>query len=700
MKRLLKLGDIFSFEFKFSSFGSSRFGTIIGGLFSLFLLVIGIVVLSLFGQDFYQRTNPFVTTQKEVPDSYSFINVTSDNFTVAFRFETYEGKLFEHEGFLIVGYYYRSTELKANLVIENCDSLNIINPLYNKELKGDKGWKCVNFNNTIADSPITQIGSTSNLEVFYFYIDFMIGTQDSEILQEYGIVSHVMVPDFYFSPDNFNSPLNTRYKNIYLNLDKRTRKFLSIFFESPICYDDIGIIFEEARDFTVLTYADITLDMVLDNVIESNLILSSFSFYYNSQYDKFKRNYVKLQDVLANVGGLMQIVYYAFLVLITPYQNYKMNAKFANSFFSFDVEQEKELSRPTWNFKLITHKHALNSLKNKYISLKCNNPSILITDDKANKNVLENLETGMKSQKRLLSNSMNLNKEVANSPFNYSIADKACLNMNSYCAYHKLRFNSISNEDEDSKDRNLPIFNFDSSFNDPALDSSIQKKESKKTTPDQSCIIQDNKVRYQEIHIAKKASAVNKFENFFSSHLRYLAQKKKGSFNLYFSQELMEDMKAYKKKYSKANKIEDLQDGFNASFIGYIKLMICPNKMQDKAYTMSKKLITEKLDIANYLKLIHDTSKLKKILLNYYQNLSLNFQIKPNIHYEDDIVLNSSPEDMDRYKIETISYYLSLDKNEIMTSTDYIILQDLEAPLRNLILDKCPDLKFFYTKLG
>lgn len=688
MNRLLKFGDLFSSAFTFSSFGSPKFGTVAGGILSIILMIAGLIIFVFFGKDCYTRSNPYTSTQKVVPDDLSFIKVHSNNFTIAFRYEQYNGDKFEENGFSVVGYYYYKEDFQGYLDIVECNELNLIDPNFIKQFQDGTGWKCINFNMTSENETDTRLGGMWGSDIYYFYLDYIIDKSQVDKLSEYGLMASFMVPQYYFSPDNFGSPLNKRYQNIYLNLDKSMRKFLSMYFESPICFDDIGLIFEQQLNYTQISLAYTQLDTILNNDNDSKVTVSSISFYYNNQYDMFKRNYIKIQEVLANVGGLMQVLYYVCFILIMPYQDYKMNTKFVNAFFSFDENQEREISHQVSNVKLVSDKNVMKSLKSRFLSMKYLLPQIEVVSNSSNLNTqfqLQKLKPSTETPKSACQPKLTIN------PFELSIHDS--INNNS-CVINKVNFESSINQEELNT-----VFNFNKCQNSC---SSNLKEINSKASSYPICLLKpdlDSDSVKDEVKVNNKKVTTGKFENFFNQHLKFMTQKKKASFNFSIPSDLYENMQSYHKKHSTSSRFKKIQKGFNPSFAAHLKLLICPSRIKDDAYSISNKLIIQKLDITNYLKLIHDTSKLKRILLNYYQNLSLNFQTKPNIYSEEDVMLNSCSEDLDRHKIETVYYYMSLDSSGGMSSTDYVILQDLETPLRNFILSKCPDLKFFYSKI-
>ena len=93
----LKVLDIYGGKVNLYYDGKTGPRTILGGLFTIFLTLIFVLLVLSFGNDFFYRLNPSFLTQDVNPSNYTNYNITSNNFPFSFRLEDAYGKLVDPE---------------------------------------------------------------------------------------------------------------------------------------------------------------------------------------------------------------------------------------------------------------------------------------------------------------------------------------------------------------------------------------------------------------------------------------------------------------------------------------------------------------------------------------------------------------------------------------------------------------------------
>src|SRR5687768_12873091 len=84
--------DIFGTEFSFTTFGSSKYGTIMGGMLTIICGFVFIAFTVLFGRDFFWRENPKLLTQTIFPELYPPpIKLNQSTLIIPWRFENVDG---------------------------------------------------------------------------------------------------------------------------------------------------------------------------------------------------------------------------------------------------------------------------------------------------------------------------------------------------------------------------------------------------------------------------------------------------------------------------------------------------------------------------------------------------------------------------------------------------------------------------------
>ena len=81
---------------------------------TIFMLVISFIIIILFSDNFFTRTNPVVTMSVENDLKYEFIDLKKENIFFAFRIEDYDGNFINVTNILYFKIYYYKTEEDEN----------------------------------------------------------------------------------------------------------------------------------------------------------------------------------------------------------------------------------------------------------------------------------------------------------------------------------------------------------------------------------------------------------------------------------------------------------------------------------------------------------------------------------------------------------------------------------------------------------
>ena len=100
MLKMYNYIDLFGTTFKFSTFGETKFHTWLGFSLSIICLILTITFVAVFGSEVFNKITPRVVTENSKPLKYSLVNLTSKDFTFAWRIED------ESESALILQVYF------------------------------------------------------------------------------------------------------------------------------------------------------------------------------------------------------------------------------------------------------------------------------------------------------------------------------------------------------------------------------------------------------------------------------------------------------------------------------------------------------------------------------------------------------------------------------------------------------------------
>lgn len=717
LRKYLRSIDIFGDKFSFSSFGSPSFQTTFGGIATILITVTTIIISLVWGQDFYLRKNPYAVTKRVLKDTYDFVNITKSNFTLAFRIETSNGVFYNETDMFIRGYYLNNLEFN-NVSMVKCQSiLNETGQSFQNQKINFDEWFCVNYDNNVK-----QIGGDFSGDYGLLYFDFVVDYSSLDKILDQQLIASILVPQAYYNIDNITDPLGTKYVGYSRSLDPSTRRFNSYYFSKLELIDDQAILFENEQPTSVVGLYSFDTDLIIyKNIVKEQVELCTISIYYKTDFDQHTRKFLKIQGLLANVGGFVQVIFYILMFLVMPYNHYKMETSFINQFFTFG-EPSPEATQ--LKLKLIsTNKNELFKLKKSYIFNKTNSKNFNLFKSFAPLNKFLNEKNNQEKAENIKETEKDLNSKEASSKAVGMSSPLNSLNftINKECSIYKEESNEVTGR----KCLEVPNSNKKDSCVSNALNSAINNSKTPNKSPcSENCnskkkkfqmklgsLYKSPKTRESKSPQAKKNDKIeemliksnipetnsqldetlpeDKKFDFFSLHLTTLAQKKRSGFNLDVSSTPIDEIQDYLKNNTYKKK-------YTITFAQFFLSSICKKRFFNRELEITTKILNEKLDISHYLKLNHDVHNLKKILLNYYQSFALNLQAKPSVFSISDMPLDLEVDNVDENVQETLAYFINKDKNEEMSAIDYICIQDLEHSLRQYIFDKCPDIKMLY----
>ena len=328
--------DLLGAKFHFYTNQNSSKRTIIGGILTIFTILIFFLFCIIFGDNFFTRNKPSVTISTENNSQYEIFDLKKEKVLFSFRIEDYDGNYVNTSNILYFKIYYYSTEQDKNgkfrsiihdeyLNYHVCNDSDYINRnltenfgiLYCPEFDGKKFggyW----------DSPY----------LYYFEIQVYFcenGTQYSKnnskctsinelndfLNQDNPKFFALYYPTIEFNPLSYNDPLMRFTKNYYYCLSPKLQRNDDIFLKKTIINDDKGWLLSNDKNFSAWgvdsirsTYAfysenDLRTDGSSSKIFEANLYTIRENNYY-------MRYYTKIQNVIAVVGSLINIIIFIF----------------------------------------------------------------------------------------------------------------------------------------------------------------------------------------------------------------------------------------------------------------------------------------------------------------------------------------------------------------------------------------------------
>jgi len=215
----------------------------------------------------------------------------------------------------------------------------------------------------------------------------------------------ILLKDIGLNPSNYSYPTIPTLQDLYTTVDRRLHKNYILNFGLTQVHTDIGLINEQIKE---------------DRHIQYRKEIQTFSFsdesFYLSGNDIIlvqirlddtvliqKRTYTKISDILSRIGGYMQLMYTAFLLIGISINKIDCQLKIINSIFNFNLKQNKMVlklqSLKTLNSMSISNKRIFIPLKNKLRNAR----TIVFENNKSNNLLIKNNNTN-----NILSSSGNL----------------------------------------------------------------------------------------------------------------------------------------------------------------------------------------------------------------------------------------------------------------------------------------------------
>ena len=127
-------------------------------------------------------------------------------------------------------------------------------------------------------------------------------------------------PFIEFNPLSYSNPIIKRYKNYYYILSHRLQRNDDVFLKKTIISDDKGWLFNDYKNYSVwsvdsfrTTYTYYSNDDL--NKEGSSTKIYEINLYTSMEKNYYSRYYMKIQNVIAVVGSLINIVFYFFQIL-------------------------------------------------------------------------------------------------------------------------------------------------------------------------------------------------------------------------------------------------------------------------------------------------------------------------------------------------------------------------------------------------
>ncbi|CAD8150135.1 unnamed protein product [Paramecium octaurelia] len=331
---------------------------------TLFGSILTVFLLALFSNLLYQkivtlfdRSNP-TSLSSEIyhsqPEQYSLM---PSNFTMTFAFQNSTYNTYIDESIYVVNAYM----VKKNVQLKNGQKIDVYEkqelPLVNcnEDLIKQKELKeyfshidlptnyCIDWNQI----PSIQIQGTFDAPKFeYIIMQFNTCTEQNKKSQPCKSQKEIeqALTQNYFSFQissqttnlkNPNSPYQPKGQDIFTTISNNIYKEISIYLEPLTTITDVGLIQTYLDYEKTLRYGRHTEMLDLS---QSDLIMNVIIRLDTTEYVDY-RTYPKIQEILAELGGLWQVLFSLFYIISKPINKISLLLELINSLYEFKEKQ-------------------------------------------------------------------------------------------------------------------------------------------------------------------------------------------------------------------------------------------------------------------------------------------------------------------------------------------------------------------------
>lgn len=371
---LLRECNIFGHEVSFNMMGKSKSKSLVGSVFTIILVMLTVLCIISFGKDFFDKINPTLLFTNIVPETYGpMYQLTSSNVQFPFRVMNYFSReTLDYSGLMepiATLNQFRAVNgtltLVEKLFIDTIPCTEeLIPPELLKLVSKPSDYLCYDFekaNYTLgggldADfysflqlkyrctkNKITSL--TTPEECDYDALNNKIN--EGQQTAQYAYIE-ILYPEYYITQD-LVEPLKLTYNSYKyeLTLTSQNSEFFDI--QKVKFYDDQGWITNQISEYERITtekYETSQTVMTKDMVTQDGWSIFIFDLELDKNYNKYERHFMKISNLAAQVGGIINAIYTGMIIIYLLFFKYIQKEALMNSAFLYLGKSEEKNQSP------------------------------------------------------------------------------------------------------------------------------------------------------------------------------------------------------------------------------------------------------------------------------------------------------------------------------------------------------------------
>ena len=380
--------DIFRVPVTLTLNKSSKTSTIIGKMFTFAIL--SILIYTIMQSDALKRENPKTIGQDLKLDERPLISLSKNNFSFAVGVSDSQNNMLYDPS--IFSFYLTINRLdlitpafnSKQFILKLCEKKDFVEDpekfeklklqgsfcLPNEEFDLKGYWNENNIDFMMLNLIICQNSTLNNnscksveeIENFLKskYINLFISNPNIDV-------------------SNFSDPFSTQLRVFYQEISIRLYKLLEIYLKKTSIITDYGWFFEMLSIETRITIASYVYDVSYFNQLSDMPALYTINLYSSDETNKIMRIYQKIQDVLAQFGGMCNVLI-VMGIFLSKFEKHFFFTLFAmNKLYNFQIQNNK-----INNKKIFQSKNRLGFLGDAELNSKISNTTKNMPDDSSN----------------------------------------------------------------------------------------------------------------------------------------------------------------------------------------------------------------------------------------------------------------------------------------------------------------------------
>jgi hypothetical protein len=362
----LKLLDFVGKDVSLLHKSSQRVKTVLGGILTTIVSIFSIYSIVYFGRDLFTKENPFSRFSKAYTNS-SLVYLKDRPF-VFFAADARGNQIPNFDKYVtMTGSRFITSEQGdsdiSSIFMEPCDRskhlLQYNDLFYDKDFSNlwcSNSEKVQYANGTIGNEDIyfeNEYTGLPSVFLVYFFNSCVNTTENGNKCApqeeidavESGLYLSVSLIDDYIDLNDYAKPSKTYLQKYTLNVSPKVQKLTHVAYKKAYITTDAGLIMEDPDTMSLSQVDTIKADL-------GQTALGYYMFYLESTRitDNYHRKYVKVQDLVASIGGLIKFIYFFIAILLYYYSDHVLSFDVASALYT-EVEERIPNPNLTNNFQ-------------------------------------------------------------------------------------------------------------------------------------------------------------------------------------------------------------------------------------------------------------------------------------------------------------------------------------------------------------